>query len=59
MTLFQKNPAGSGYSKGPRKLPDPERPPQPGSSVAFLLSRAPSPVQSYQKYIFFVFLTIM
>jgi hypothetical protein len=26
----QKNPAGSGYSKGPRKMPDPERPPQPG-----------------------------
>jgi hypothetical protein len=30
LIVLQKNPAGSGYSKGPRKLPDPERPPQPG-----------------------------
>ncbi len=36
LTHFQKNPAGSGYSKGPRKLPDPERPPQPGLSLFFL-----------------------
>jgi hypothetical protein len=34
----QKNPAGSGYSKGPRKLPDPERPPQPGTTFASVSS---------------------
>jgi hypothetical protein len=43
LILTQKNPAGSGYSKGPRKLPDPERPPQPGSYPCFCVSQISLP----------------